>query len=159
MGFAGTMGADWIDYLITDYTVTPDRCFDLYTEKIARMPHSYFVNDHKQTYPPAFDPSELATREMLGLPQGLRCGRWDTVGSRTRGRGSVVESPCTVGGGGGYPPWTPPPAPKTKVTKAGKTNFTHWETRLPRAISCILCSLLYRCLSCYFILFCDPLLP
>jgi protein O-GlcNAc transferase len=68
MGYAGTMGASFIDYLISDHVTSPQDHFELYTEKIAQMPHSYFVNDHKQTYPPHFDSKELATRESLGLP-------------------------------------------------------------------------------------------
>ena len=55
MGYAGTMGASFIDYLISDHVTSPQDHFELYTEKIAQMPHSYFVNDHKQTYPPHFD--------------------------------------------------------------------------------------------------------
>ena len=47
---------------------TPRRFFHLYTEKLAQMPHSYFVNDHRQSYPAEFPAAELATRSELGLP-------------------------------------------------------------------------------------------
>ena len=30
------------------------------------------------------------------------------------------------GGGGGYPPWTPPPFPQTKETIAGKSDICRW---------------------------------
>jgi protein O-GlcNAc transferase len=54
MGFAGTMGAEWIDYFVVDEVVAP-RCIadledGLYTEKFIYMPHSYFVNDHRQGF-------------------------------------------------------------------------------------------------------------
>jgi len=69
MGFAGTLAAPFIDYLITDEVASPPQHFDHYAEKLALMPNSYFVNDHMQTYPPDFHPAELATRASLGLPQ------------------------------------------------------------------------------------------
>lgn len=44
------MGADYIDYLITDEVASPKHTLDkLYTEKVIYMPHSYFANDYKQS--------------------------------------------------------------------------------------------------------------
>jgi protein O-GlcNAc transferase len=44
------MGADYIDYLITDEIASPKHTLDsLYTEKVIYMPFSYFVNDYKQS--------------------------------------------------------------------------------------------------------------
>lgn len=37
-----------MDYMIADETVIPPESRPYYTEKIIHMPHSYFVNDHKQ---------------------------------------------------------------------------------------------------------------
>ena len=48
MGFCGTLGADYMQYMIADDTVVPPDCRKFYTEKMMYMPHSYFVNDHKQ---------------------------------------------------------------------------------------------------------------
>ncbi len=45
LGFPGTLGAPWIDYLIADAVVIPPAHREYYDEKIAFMPHSYFVND------------------------------------------------------------------------------------------------------------------
>ena len=48
MGFCGTTGADYIDYLITDEIATPISTIDKYfTEKGIFMPNSYFLNDYK----------------------------------------------------------------------------------------------------------------
>eukprot|EP00667_Euglena_gracilis_P009564 EG_transcript_9717 len=69
MGFAGTLAAPFIDYLISDEVASPKHTLPLYHEKLAMMPHCYFVNDHRQSYPPEFDPAELATRASLGLPE------------------------------------------------------------------------------------------
>ena len=50
MGFPGTMGADFLDYLVTDAVVSPPELEWAYHEKLLRMPHSYFVNDHRQSF-------------------------------------------------------------------------------------------------------------
>ena len=54
MGFAGTMGADWIDYFVVDEVACPEEIIyhdgGLYTERLIYMPHSYFVNDHMQGF-------------------------------------------------------------------------------------------------------------
>ena len=42
LGYPGTMGADFIDYLIADRTVIPERDRQYYTEKIAYLPETYF---------------------------------------------------------------------------------------------------------------------
>jgi len=63
LGFPGTTGADFIDYLITDRIVTPKDNAPYYSEKLVFMPHCYQVNDHQQ---------KIASRdwnlETLGLP-------------------------------------------------------------------------------------------
>jgi len=42
------MGADYIDYIITDKIVSPPSVIDrIYSEKVIYMPHSYFANDYK----------------------------------------------------------------------------------------------------------------
>lgn len=48
LGFCGTLGADYIQYMIADDTVITAETRPFYTENILYMPHSYFVNDHKQ---------------------------------------------------------------------------------------------------------------
>ena len=52
MGFCGSMGADYIDYIITDEVTSPPDCMSrFYCEKAIYMPNSYFVNDYKQASP------------------------------------------------------------------------------------------------------------
>lgn len=48
LGFCGTLGADYMQYMIADETLVPAESRRFYTEKMMYMPHSYFVNDHKQ---------------------------------------------------------------------------------------------------------------
>jgi len=67
MGFCGTMGADYIDYMIADETVIPSQFRQYYTEKMIYMPHSYFLNDHKQSCRYILDQANLPTRQKYGI--------------------------------------------------------------------------------------------
>lgn len=49
LGFPGTMGADFIDYIVADPIIIPKSHEKYYSEKILRLPMSYQVND--QTRP------------------------------------------------------------------------------------------------------------
>jgi predicted O-linked N-acetylglucosamine transferase (SPINDLY family) len=63
MGHAGTTGADFIDYVIADDTVIPDNLAQHYSEKVIRLPDTYWVNDRRHK------PSDAApTRAEAGLP-------------------------------------------------------------------------------------------
>jgi protein O-GlcNAc transferase len=48
LGFPGTTGADFIDYIITDKIVTPEEHAPYYSEKFVYLPHCYQVNDNTQ---------------------------------------------------------------------------------------------------------------
>lgn len=48
LGFPGTMGADYIDYIIADPIVIPAGDEVFYAEKIVRLPHCYQSNDRKK---------------------------------------------------------------------------------------------------------------
>jgi predicted O-linked N-acetylglucosamine transferase (SPINDLY family) len=63
IGYPGTMGADYMDYLIADHTLIPEVSRQCYTEKIAYLPNSYQVNDRKRVIA-----DKRYTREELGLP-------------------------------------------------------------------------------------------
>ena len=63
IGYPGTMGADYIDYLIADKTVVPEAHQKHYAEKIIYLPDSYQVNDRKRVIA-----DKTYTREELGLP-------------------------------------------------------------------------------------------
>lgn len=64
LGFPGTMGAGFIDYLIADRTVIPEAHWRHYAEKIAYLPDSYLPSDTKCRIS-----DRPFTREELGLPQ------------------------------------------------------------------------------------------
>ena len=48
LGLAGTTGADFFDYIITDRIVIPEDHAPYYSENLVYMPHSYQINDHNQ---------------------------------------------------------------------------------------------------------------
>lgn len=64
LGYPGTMGMDYMDYLIADRTVIPDAARTHYAEKIVTLPHTYQVNDATREIS-----SRVYTRRELGLPE------------------------------------------------------------------------------------------
>jgi predicted O-linked N-acetylglucosamine transferase (SPINDLY family) len=69
MGFPGTTGADYIDYLVTDELVSPLKFSHIYSEKLVHLPHCYFVNDYKQKNTDVLDPNSQLKRSDYGLPE------------------------------------------------------------------------------------------
>jgi predicted O-linked N-acetylglucosamine transferase (SPINDLY family) len=63
LGFPGTLGASYMDYLIADEVVIPPSSRSFYTEKIVTLPGSYQPNDRRR---PIAD--EVPSRADLGLP-------------------------------------------------------------------------------------------
>lgn len=63
LGYPGTMGADYMDYLIADATLIPASDQKHYSEKIIYLPDSYQANDDKRE-----TATRTFTREALGLP-------------------------------------------------------------------------------------------
>jgi predicted O-linked N-acetylglucosamine transferase (SPINDLY family) len=63
LGYAGTMAADYMDYLIADRTLIPEEKQHHYSEKIAYLPNSFMVNDTKKNLS-----NRLFTRAEVGLP-------------------------------------------------------------------------------------------
>lgn len=65
LGYPGTSGAEFFDYVLTDKYVTPDESKPFYTEKLCRLPTSYQCNDNSR--PVA---SNTLARENYNLPDG-----------------------------------------------------------------------------------------
>jgi predicted O-linked N-acetylglucosamine transferase (SPINDLY family) len=64
LGYSGTMGAEYIDYLISDSTLIPEDKKHHYLEKIAYLPDSFMVNDTKNK-----SSTREFTRKEAGLPE------------------------------------------------------------------------------------------
>ncbi|MFN3617372.1 MAG: hypothetical protein ACK4TS_05245 [Aquabacterium sp.] len=70
LGFPGTTGANFIDYVVGDAVVTPIEHADHFSEKIAQMPMCYQPNDRQRPRP------EPLSRAEVGLPEDqlVLCG-------------------------------------------------------------------------------------
>jgi protein O-GlcNAc transferase len=65
LGYPGTMGAPYIDYIVADRIVIPQHQHADYREKIVYMPYSYQVSDAKRPI------AEIVfSRDQLRLPRG-----------------------------------------------------------------------------------------
>jgi len=51
LGYPGTSGAPFMDYIITDAQTSPITLQSQYSEKLAYMPNTFFIGDHKQMFP------------------------------------------------------------------------------------------------------------
>ncbi len=70
VGYPGSMGAKFIDYLIADSFVVPANHESHYAERVLRLPHCYQPNDRKRSI------AEPRTRVEYGLPENafVFCG-------------------------------------------------------------------------------------
>jgi protein O-GlcNAc transferase len=66
LGYPGTIGIDYIDYIIADQILIPSDYQDNYSEKIVYLPNSYQVNDSLRVIS-----DRLFTRRELGLAEGV----------------------------------------------------------------------------------------
>ncbi len=65
LGYPGTMGADYVDYIIADRTIIPEEQFPFYSERVVWLPDSYQVNDSQDLIS-----RHGLSREECGLPEG-----------------------------------------------------------------------------------------
>lgn len=75
MGFPATMGADFIDWIVLDKMVCTEESRECYSESIAYMPDTYFVNDYKRSHP------EVLSQQQSCHQQGGAVDEDDTASS------------------------------------------------------------------------------
>jgi predicted O-linked N-acetylglucosamine transferase (SPINDLY family) len=63
LGFPGTLGADYMDYILADAVIAPPEDQAFYREKIVVLPGSYQINDDRRA------PVAMSSRAEQGLPQ------------------------------------------------------------------------------------------
>ena len=63
LGYAGTTGAGYIDYLLADRWVVPDELRACYSEHVVHLPHSFLPNDERPIA------ERTPTRQDAGLPE------------------------------------------------------------------------------------------
>ncbi len=64
LGYPGTMGTNYIDYIIADRTIISPEIQSFYSEKVVYLPNSYQVNDRRREIS-----DRKFTRHQLGLPE------------------------------------------------------------------------------------------
>jgi predicted O-linked N-acetylglucosamine transferase (SPINDLY family) len=64
LGFPGTSGADYMDYIIADHFLIPDKSQHFYTEKPIYLPHTYMPTDNTRKFS-----TNSIDRGSLGLPE------------------------------------------------------------------------------------------
>jgi predicted O-linked N-acetylglucosamine transferase (SPINDLY family) len=64
LGYPGTMGADYIDYILADRIVIPEPHDPYYTERVVYLPDTYQVNDSRRVIA-----DRTPTRAEAGLPE------------------------------------------------------------------------------------------
>ena len=64
LGYPGTMGARYIDYIIADKVIIPERHKPFYAEKVVYLPDTYIVDDSNRVAS-----SRVFTRKECGLPE------------------------------------------------------------------------------------------
>jgi protein O-GlcNAc transferase len=63
LGYPGTTGADYIDYLLADAVMAPPDQQTMFSEQVIYLPHSYQVNDDRRQIA-----ARIPSREECGLP-------------------------------------------------------------------------------------------
>jgi predicted O-linked N-acetylglucosamine transferase (SPINDLY family) len=64
LGYAGTMGADFYDYIVADATVIPKEHIEFYSEKVVWLPGSFMANDDQRAIA-----ERVPSRAELQLPE------------------------------------------------------------------------------------------
>ena len=64
LGYPGTLGASYMDYIVADDTIIPAFHQIHYIENVAYLPHSYMVDDSKRVAS-----TRIFTRQECGLPE------------------------------------------------------------------------------------------
>jgi predicted O-linked N-acetylglucosamine transferase (SPINDLY family) len=64
LGYPGTMGADFIDYIVADRIVIPEQHYPYYSEKVVYLPDTYMVNDSRRIIA-----DRTPARAEAGLPE------------------------------------------------------------------------------------------
>jgi predicted O-linked N-acetylglucosamine transferase (SPINDLY family) len=64
LGYPGTMGINFIDYIVADKNIIPDQHQKFYSEKVVSLPDTYLVDDSKR-----IASSRVFTRKECGLSE------------------------------------------------------------------------------------------
>lgn len=63
LGFAGTLGTPYVDYIIADKTIIPEQSVHFYDEQVVWMPDTYWVMDRQLKI------GQIPSKKQAGLPE------------------------------------------------------------------------------------------
>lgn len=66
LGYPGTSGAPFMDYIVTDRITSPLSLANQYSEKLAYMPDTFFVGDHRQMFPHLMERVIFDDKDSMG---------------------------------------------------------------------------------------------
>ena len=66
LGYPGTSGASFMDYIITDAVTSPIDLADQYSEKLAYMRNTFFIGDHMHMFPHMMQRAIVETKNAKG---------------------------------------------------------------------------------------------
>ena len=118
LGFPGTTGADFIDYVIADEIVLPFDQQPFWSEKIVHLPGCYQVNDRKRQIA-----ERTPTRKECGLPERASSFALSTTITRSRRRSSTFgcgSSTRSRGVSCGFCATMPPPTQNLRREAAAR---------------------------------------
>jgi protein O-GlcNAc transferase len=70
LGYPGTMGAEYIDYIVADQIVVPEAQYPNYSEKAIVLPNTYFPTSYQDGDPDPASSARDHSRKEMGLPPG-----------------------------------------------------------------------------------------
>lgn len=73
LGYPGTSGAPYMDYIITDAITSPLSLAHQYSEKLAYMPDTFFIGDHRQMFPHLIERFIVSSNATAGLLSAANC--------------------------------------------------------------------------------------
>ncbi len=69
LGYSGTMGSDFMEYIVADPISIPEHLKQFYSEKVISLPHTYCINDHKQSCRDILEMKNMPVRAQYGLSE------------------------------------------------------------------------------------------
>jgi protein O-GlcNAc transferase len=105
LGYPGTSGASFMDYIVTDRVTSPIHLADQYSEKMGYMPDTFFVGDHRQMFPHLIERVILSDKTATAAAAAAAAAEQNKPNSGRIGTNNVsvsVAISCSSGANGQF---------------------------------------------------------